>query len=175
MLHIDLSNICPPYTVRRLDNNDIQTVYDLCKGNTLYYRYCGKDITPDLIRDDLAVLPPNTTPEQKFYVGFFDDGELVAVMDLVCGYPTYETAFVGFFMMNASKQGTGVGSKIISTTLDSLCKAGYTRCRLGIDKGNPQSTHFWQKNGFVVLKEIPTDYGTILLAEKQLTLPNNLD
>lgn len=48
--------------------------------------------------------------------GFFEDQELVAVMDY-------------------------------------LRSIGKTAVRLAIDKGNPQSTHFWTKNGFEVIAE----------------------
>ena len=42
------------------------------------------------------------------------------------------------------------------------------RFLLGIDKENPQSNHFWAKNGFSVIREVEQDEGTILVAEKCL-------
>ena len=30
---------------------------------------------------------------------------------------------------------------------------GKTAVRLEIDQGNPQSTHFWKKNGFMIITE----------------------
>ena len=39
---------------------------------------------------------------------------------------------------------------------------------LGIDKNNPQSNHFWRKNGFEVIREVVQEEGTILVAEKEL-------
>ena len=45
---------------------------------------------------------------------------------------------------------------------------GFAAVRLGIDKENPQSNHFWRKNGFTVLKEVPQARGVILLAERRL-------
>ena len=43
------------------------------------------------------------------------------------------------------------------------------RVLLGIDKENPQSNHFWTKNGFSVIKEVEQEEGTILVAEKILS------
>ena len=34
---------------------------------------------------------------------------------------------------------------------------GKTSVRLAIDKGNPQSSHFWKKNGFEVIAEADLD------------------
>lgn len=38
----------------------------------------------------------------------------------------------------------------------------------GIDKDNPQSNHFWRKNGFEIIREVEIEEGMILVAEKQL-------
>ena len=40
---------------------------------------------------------------------------------------------------------------------------------LGIDKDNPQSNHFWRKNGFQTTREAQQERGVILVAEKCLT------
>ena len=89
-------------------------------------------------------------------------------MDLIDGYPEPEIAFIGFFMMNKDLQGRGVGTAIIRETAAYLKATGKTTIRLAIDKGNPQSTHFWKKNGFIVIKEVDRNGWTALVAEKQL-------
>ena len=40
--------------------------------------------------------------------------------------------------------------------------------RLGIDKENLQSNHFWRKNGFAVLRKAAQERGIVLLAERRL-------
>lgn len=71
-------------------------------------------------------------------------------------------------MVNILYQGQGIGSEIIGSVLDYVKKIGKIKVRLGIDKGNPQSKAFWNKNGFKVIKEVERSGGTILLAEKIL-------
>lgn len=93
---------------------------------------------------------------------------LVAIMDLIDGYPDEDCTYIGFFMMNKEIQGKGLGSSIISEALDYLKSIGFTSCRLAIDKDNPQSNHFWKKNGFEVIREIVRDEGTILEAKRGL-------
>ena len=39
---------------------------------------------------------------------------------------------------------------------------------VAIDKGNPQSSHFWKKNGFEVISEADVNGWTKLVAERQL-------
>lgn len=94
---------------------------------------------------------------------------LVAVMDLIEDYPTRDTAFLGFFMMARERQGCGVGTRLIADCADCLKQAGFRKMRLAVDRGNPQSLAFWEKNGFCLTEECAQD-GTLeyLLMERML-------
>ena len=156
------------YAVRKLTESDVDDIYRLCLGNTLFYQYCGAEPTKDQILHDLHVTPPGVSEDRKHYIGFYSEKELAAVMDLVDGYPEDEICFIGFFMVSAAVQHGGVGSGIIDETSRYLKELGKTAIRLGIDKGNPQSTSFWKKNGFEIIKEVPMSGGVILLAQRLL-------
>lgn len=165
---IEIKEFSKRYGVRKLNFDDVELIYTLCKSNTQYYEYCGKEPSVGLIESDLKITPPGIPIEQKYYIGFFENDQLVAVMDLIDGYPDSDSVFIGFFMMNKELQGTGIGSMIISETLEYLKIQGIKRCQLGIDKDNPQSNYFWRKNGFEVIREVVQEEGSILVAEKQL-------
>lgn len=168
MKNIQIEKLSDSYTIRRLTDVDVPMLYAWMLRNDQYFRYCGGSTTPERVRQDLPLCPPGTTPAQKHYVGFFDAGTLVAVMDLIDGYPDADTAFIGFFMMNRELQGQGTGTAIVRDVLAALRALGYTAVRLGIDKENPQSNHFWRKNGFTVLREAAQERGIVLLAERCL-------
>ena len=168
MKNIQIEKLSDSYTIRRLTDADVPMLYAWMLRNDQYFRYCGGSTTPERVRQDLTLCPPGTTPAQKHYVGFFDAGTLVAVMDLIDGYPDADTAFVGFFMVNRELQGQGTGTAIVRYVLAALRALGYTAVRLGIDKENPQSNHFWRKNGFTVLREAAQERGIVLLAERCL-------
>ena len=168
MKNIQIEKLSNSYTIRRLTDADVPMLYAWMLRNDQYFRYCGGSTTPERVRQDLTLCPPGTTPAQKHYVGFFDAGTLVAVMDLIDGYPDADTAFIGFFMMNRELQGQGTGTAIVRDVLAALRALGYTAVRLGIDKENPQSNHFWRKNGFAVLREAAQERGIVLLAERRL-------
>lgn len=168
MGRLEVSKLSKRYSVRKLNLEDVEMLYTFCKCNVQYYEYCGKDISPELIEDDLIVLPPGIPMEQKYYIGFFDKNVLVAVMDLIIGYPNSNSVYIGFFMMDRELQGIGIGSLIIFEVLHYLKKRGFEMCRLGIDKANPQSNYFWRKNGFEVIREVAQKGEVILVAEKQL-------
>ena len=168
MKNIQIEKLSDSYMIRRLTDADVPMLYAWMLRNDQYFRYCGGSTTPERVRQDLTLCPPGTTPAQKHYVGFFDAGTLVAVMDLIDGYPDADTAFIGFFMMNRELQGQETGTAIVRDVLAALRALGYTAVRLGIDKENPQSNHFWRKNGFTVWREAAQERGIVLLAERCL-------
>lgn len=168
MNRLNITKFSSKYLVRKLTEEDIPFIYSMCLGNQQYYQYCTKQPTIDLIKSDLKITPPGIDISKKYYVGFFEEETLVAVMDLIDGYPDDKIAFIGFFMMNMDFQGNGLGSSIIHEVLKYLKNNGFISIRLGIDKNNPQSTHFWKKNGFKIIREVPQDKDIILLAERNL-------
>ena len=151
-----------------MNDEDVDVIFELCKGNSEYYKWCSKQNSKELILHDLHITPPGIDINDKYYVGFYDNDELVAIMDLIDGYPEKDIAFIGFFMMNANRQGSGRGSALIDGLFAYLKDIGKTEVQLGIDADNPQSTHFWKKNGFETIREIINEEGTILYARRLL-------
>ena len=157
------------YTIRDLLPQDAEMVCEVLKKNTTFYKYHPPMVTIESILEDMEALPPNKEYEDKHYIGFFGEGALVAVMDLIEHYPNQETALLGFFAMNSDLQGQGIGTQIISDSVAYLAQVGFKKVRLGIDKGNPQSKAFWLKNGFGFTgEEYESDGSVILVMERKL-------
>ena len=168
-MKFQVENLSNQYRVKKLTDTDVAAVYALCKENTLYYQYCPPFVTEDSIRADMAALPPHKTMEDKYYLGFYEGDRLIAVMDLILGFPKEETAFVGFFMVNKEVQGKGVGTTLMQEVYTYLKQCGYKFVRLGFAKGNPQSEHFWLKNGFERTGvEAQNDGYVVVVLEKEL-------
>ncbi len=146
-------------SVRRLSQSDLPALLALCLGNPQYYAFLGEEPTLDALAAEMVELPPGCLPDQKFYLGFFSvDGVLVAVLDLVRGYPADGCVFIGFFMVDFSRQGGGVGSSLILRILNRLRDEGVVCVRLAYVEGNEQSRRFWEKCGFVEVGT-PVDQG----------------
>lgn len=165
---LDIPLLSKEYRIRRLDDSDADDILNFCQKNTLYYQYCGAETSKEQVLNDLHITPPGVNIADKYYVGFFNDAEMVAVLDLIDGYPESDLAYIGFFMMNATLQGKQLGSAIIQDVCAYLKQIGKTAIRLGIAKDNPQANHFWKKNGFLVIKEVDLEGWTVLVAEKKL-------
>jgi len=166
---IDVTGLSTRYAVCALTERDADAVLAIYRENGLFFRHCGARPTREQVLEDMTVTPPETARSAKHFVGFFRGGELIAVMDLIDGYPKTDIAYLGLFMLRAEEQGKQRGSAILSEAEAFLKAGGFRAIRLAINKGNPQSTHFWQKNGYVILREADRGkWGTLLEAEKAL-------
>lgn len=167
---MDVKKLSSVYSVRKLTDADMERIYTLSLGNPMFYRYCPPAVTRESIDRDLKALPPRTTPEDKFYVGFFEAEKLVAVMDLILHYPNAGTAFIGLFMMDKAFQGRGIGSQIVRECFAYLRALGFSAVRLCFAKGNPQSEAFWQKNGLKRTGlEVPYENYTAVVMQREFS------
>lgn len=144
---MDVKELSRAYDVRVLTDADVPSVLALCEGNPLYYEHCPPAPSAQSIREDMRALPEGKRMRDKFYLGFYSGGALIAVTDLILRFPDDETAFIGFFMADKRVQGRGVGSAIVAELLSRLGE-DFRFVRLGYVRGNEQSRRFWIKNGF---------------------------
>lgn len=145
---MNIRKLSDRYRVRTLSEADIEKIYQLCLSNPLYYQHCPPAVTKQHILEDMTNLPPGKTSQDKLYLGYFVEDKLVAVMDLIIGFPEDKTAFIGFFMVDKEQQGQGVGTDIIAELSGALYRTGFYQIQLAYAADNPQSRAFWQKNYF---------------------------
>ena len=165
---IEVSKLSSKYQVRSLNDSDADSILKICLDNPLFYKYSETKATKEQVLKDLHITPPNKDISDKYYVGFYQKETLVAVIDLIDGFPKEDIGFIGFFMINKAFQGKDIGTSIISEVSDYLKLNRKKSIRLCINKDNPQSNHFWNKNGFIIIDEVIRNGFPILFAEKKL-------
>lgn len=107
-------------------------------------------MTRKRIESDMVALPDNVDFKDKYYVGYFKNEKLIAVLDLIDGYPKKDIVFIGFFMIVISIQKNGVGSAIVNELIDYLTTLKYKEVRLGWINGNLQADTFGLRMVFVL-------------------------
>ena len=147
-----IQNLSTKYVIKKLTRKDIPILLELADGNPYYYKHVPPALSKESFLKDMKALPPKTTAKDKFYVGFYEENELIAILDLIFNYPNSHTVFIGFFMMNKKYQRKGLGTQIIQELLSHL-PSQYIEVRLGISKTNEISRKFWQKNSFKLTGE----------------------
>ena len=150
---MNIKNLSTQYFVRCLTANDIDEIYALSCENDIFYKHHPPFVSQQSIEEDMLALPQGKTYDDKFYVGFFQNDRLIALMDLILDFPAKGIAFIGLFMMKKEYQGKGVGSFIIGECISCLRNEGFTSIQLGTDRDNPQSNSFWMKNHFHEISE----------------------
>lgn len=168
-MKFQIQNLSKQYEVRQITTEDIPTVYELCKGNPYYYEHMKMQPTIKNLTESMTELPPGKALDDKYFVGFWEDDNLIAILDLIIEYPNEETGFIGWFMMNQDKQGNDVGSEIVQEILACMKNMNLQKARLAYIKGNRQAEHFWLKNEFTPTgEETDTEDYTIMVLEREL-------
>ena len=154
---------------RPLTEGDLPELLEFCRANEEYYSYIK--CTPDLesMRQQLVALPQETTMEQKYFMGLWEAGRLMAILDLILDWPQIGTAYIGWFMVARALQRNGVGKHLIEGITDGLTERDYKRVRIGCVKDNLPGMMFWQACGFAPTGGI-ADSGAykVILLEKAL-------
>ena len=165
----DISKLSTVYSIRRMRENDVSIILNLENGNPLYFNYCPPKPSKQSVLNDLHALPIGKNMDDKFYIGFFKENRLVAIMDFIVSFPIKKTIYIGLFMMDCKESGQGKGSLIINEVLTAFREEGFNKVRLAYMKGNPQSKRFWEKCGFTEIGiERENEHGKAVVLDRAL-------
>ena len=146
---LDIQTLGSAYDVKRLTEADITDIFQLAKTNGRFYRSLGIRPSRSRLTEIISDVPDGAQPADKYFVGFYDDEEgLVAVLDLICGYPEPDDAFIGWFMVDAALQGQGIGSGIFADVRASMKAQGFDHLELKCPKASESAIRFWEEQGF---------------------------
>lgn len=155
------------FVLRPLTRDDLPAMLHLCQGNPQYFQHMGQPLTLKGLEGDLTALPAGKTLQDKHFEGIWQGERLAAMQDWIEGYPREDTAYIGWFILDADYQGRGLGSALVQRLLDRISARGFARIRLAYVRGNEQSCRFWLKNGFLPTgEEKPNETCTAVLMER---------
>lgn len=147
---------------------DVDRLFPLYSSNRHYFDFFSLDCTKEQLREDMTVLPKGCSKEQKYFLTFSRD-EMIALLDLITGYPDDSVCYIGLFMVHEKYSGQGIGTRIITELCRFLKASGFSAIRLAYGKDYEPAAHFWMKNGFSPLREATLDkYGELIVAQHML-------
>ena len=161
----DIQSLSTGYEVKRITIENLQNVERIEKETALkafdirhlLKRRKKRDLMRSLrlsakdMRSLIQSIPVDIKTQDAHFVGFYDSaGNLVAVLDLILGYPSENDAFIAWFMVNSSMQGQGIGSSIISDVRASMAAQGYKHLKLKCPITADESLDFWKNRGFTM-------------------------
>jgi len=145
---LDIAALSTSHQVRMITPEDIADVYTLCKSNRKYYEYTNAAPTVESLTEIISRVPEGAESQGKYFVGFYQQDRLVAVLDLITGYPEKDDAFIGWFMVDGQLQRRGIGSQIFADVRAAMIGQGYDHLSLFCEKENTEAIAFWHAQGF---------------------------
>jgi len=94
--------------------------------------------------------PPGPCTQEL--LGVVVEQQVVGVVDLLRGYPTPDTGFIGLLALDPAVRGRGLGRQAEALIVKRL---GTPKVRLAVNFVNPQAKGFWQACGYRVIAERP--------------------
>lgn len=145
---MNINEFSKDYSVRKLTSIDVQLIYDLMIKNEYFFTKVPPVPTIESINEDLTSLPKNIPMSNKYYIGYFKDDKLIAIMDLIIDYPFNNEAFIGLFMLDIEHHHKKIGTNIIKDLFAYLKTQGIIDVALGVVRDNEVGYNFWTKMGF---------------------------
>jgi len=140
-----------PVRLRAISGTDddariVQAIYDAAPA---YWQLGGN--TPgqtDIATETFAILPAGCTPDDKRMYLIEAADRPVGFIDVIRGYPTADTAYVGLFVIVAKQQRAGIGRTAYAALECELAGwDGIERVRLAIFEVNEPALQFWTAMG----------------------------
>jgi ribosomal protein S18 acetylase RimI-like enzyme len=163
--------------LRLIAPEDVDAVQELIESDPGYTeRVTGYPPGPSDAQSLLMMRPEELPETCKVVLGAFDGSELVALVDLLRGFPNAQTGYVGLLEVHGKHQGRGYGGQVydlVERYVASTWPEVRTLRLAVVDTNADVAAGFWQRQGFAPTGEVrPYRYDKLesqaRLYEKQL-------
>ena len=98
---------------------------------------------------ELTEIPDQIRPDDAYFLGFWDAGELIGVVHVMRTWPVPGISHVGLFQIAELRQGTGVAATLFRA-LEAWMIAQFDPrwLRLGVVGADDRGQRFWRRMGF---------------------------
>lgn len=144
---------------------DVDDLQDLLERAADYAeRVTGLPPGPSDALSTLIGRPENVAEGDKFVFGLWDGADgagLVALADVLRGYPDRSSAFIGLLLVRGDRRGQGVARQLHERVLEQIRGWGAERVETGIAAENASVAEpFWRALGYASTGRVrPWRYG----------------
>lgn len=143
------------FTLETVTEELFERVFKIYNTNQDYF-IISMNTKPSMksVIEDKNEIPPGISLQKKNYKLISLNGKDIGVIDYLLGYPDEDSVYIGLFMINGAFHRSGYGKEFIEEFTTNMRNQGYSRLRLGVLNQNNNGFSFWEKVGFVVIKEM---------------------
>lgn len=128
-MRLDFPSVFEGFAVRECTAKDAREILALHKSNPHYFQRTKTPSSLQSVTEDTAALPKGKTYADEYFPGFYRDGALKAILDLVANYPCAGTAFIGWFDVARGVSARGRGCKMHDAAVGIFETAEFLRVR----------------------------------------------
>ena len=139
-----------PYDVIQITDSNYTIAREVYATNPAYFQLFDEATADDdSILSAINAVPDGFDIAGKLFAALCRDGDTVAVLDLLSGYPSKDDLWLGLLLVHGNMHGKGIGAVITNSVVKAARLAGFESICLGVMEANAGAIHFWQKAGFV--------------------------
>jgi len=137
------------YEITPITTQNFAQAFEVYESNQAFFQLTqGAHATMESSIGDITAIPPNCTIAQKIYVGIWEYGKIIGILDLIEKFPDENTLWIGLLLVHSNMHGKKIGSEIVNAVLDAAKSAGCKSAQLGVIENNCKAIAFWQRHGF---------------------------
>ncbi len=141
---------------------DAPRLAQLCRDCTAFIELIeGEPGGPETAASLLGPLPTTFARGTRTVYGLERGQALLGVVELLAGYPQPKAWYVGLLLLRPEARGAGTGTTIWKELRQKLQREGAEEVRLIVQMQNPRARRFWERQGFVVEREITATAGRL--------------
>ena len=136
-------------TAKKLAPSDETAITSFCQQCSAFFTLvAGEAHAADTARQLLEARPRSVDVTRKQVIGFERGGQLIAIVDLLEGYPHEANWYVGLLLLSPEERARGIGTAIWNATETWIRGEGGSHARLIVQEQNPDAVRFWRTVGF---------------------------
>ena len=155
----------PQYEIKQITKHNFKEIFEVYEANQDFFVLTqGKEATIESSIGDIIAMPPNCDISQKIFVSMWEDGKVIAVLDLIERFPNEDFIWIGLLLVHSDYHGQKLGSGILEGVLAAAKARGYKAIQIGVIESNIKAISFWKRHGFEILR----NSGDIVVMEREV-------
>ena len=150
-----LQSCLSEYTVEIVSLSNIDRYESVFYSNDEYYRLT--DGHPATRKDCVDTIEYGADDPSIYNIGVSKNGEPVAFLSVVAGYPQTTTLYIGLLLIHKIFKRQSVRTKIISALRKIAYELNFSDMQLSVQDNNIAGYSFWKKVGFCETAVCPCD------------------